>query len=95
MQKATFSLAEYMRPFLEVQENKFDVWAKLFIYALLYLFNQEIDAPESVTKSLPGKCGNVCSPREVNCFYTLQKRRLKAIYPVKCVKNKRINEHDS
>ena len=38
MQKATFSLAEYLRPFLELKENKFDIFAKLFIQALLYLF---------------------------------------------------------
>ena len=31
MQKATFSVAEYLRPFLELKENKFDIFAKLFI----------------------------------------------------------------
>ena len=43
-------------------------WAKLFIYALLYLFNEEIAALKNVIKSFPGKCGNVCSPREVKFF---------------------------
>ena len=53
-------------------------WDHNFIQALLYLFNQEIAALKTVIKSFPGKCGNVCSPREVNFFYTLQKRRMKA-----------------
>ena len=65
MQKATFSLAEYLRQFLELKENKFDIFA---IQALLYLFNQQIAALKTVIKSFSGKCGNVCSPRVVKFF---------------------------
>ena len=71
MQKAAFSLTDYLKPFLELKENKFDILAKLFIQALLYLFNQQTAALKIVIKSFSGKCGNVCSPRVVKFLYII------------------------